>query len=74
MIQRIISAAQQFYGGFLGDNITYKALELIITAQFSIYGRIIRDRYSKEEAEKCLEIVSKFFDNGWKMLADDILK
>lgn len=58
----------------LEDNIIYKALELIITAQFSVYGQIIRDRYSKEEAENCLKIVSTFFDSGWKMIVADTLK
>lgn len=74
MIQRIISVAQEFYGSVLEDNITNKALELIITAQFSVYGQIIRDRYSKEEAETCLKLVSTFFDSGWKMMMAYTLK
>ena len=71
-IQRIITEAQQFYYSFLGDSINKKALELIIVAQFSVYKQVIQNGYSKEEAESCLEIVSQFFDSGWKMIMDDV--
>lgn len=72
MIQRIITEAQQFYYSFLGDGINKKALELIIAAQFSIYKQVIQNGYSKEEAESCLKVVSKFFDSGWKMIMNDV--
>lgn len=72
MIQRIITEAQQFYCSFPGDGINKKALELIIVAQFSIYKQVIQNGYSKEDAECCLKVVSKFFDNGWKMIMDDV--
>ena len=71
-IQRIITEAQQFYYSFLGDSINKKALELIIVAQFSVYKQVIQNGYSKEEAESCLEVVSQFFDSGWKMIMDDV--
>lgn len=56
----------------MGDSINKKALELIIVAQFSVYKQVIQNGYSKEEAESCLEVVSQFFDSGWKMIMDDV--
>ena len=41
-------------------------------AQFSVYKQVIQNGYSKEEAESCLEVVSQFFDSGWKMIMDDV--
>lgn len=74
VVQKIITVAQQFYSGILGDNISPKALELIITAQFSVYKQIIQNGYSKEEAESCLKVISNFFDSGWEMIAASALE
>lgn len=71
---RKIEESDRFFGNFPKSEDLKHAFEVLLTVQFDMYRQILKNGYTKQEAENCMQILNKFINGGWISIMNELMK
>lgn len=72
--KRKISESEKFFSDFPKSEDLKHAMDVLITAQFDMYRQILKNGYTREEAENCMKVLTHFINGGWIAIMEELLK
>ena len=74
LIRRKIQESESFFAYLPQSDDLIHALDVLLTVQFDMYRQILKNGYSKAQAQNCMKIMMKFMNGGWNAVMQDFLK
>lgn len=73
LTKRKIEESEHFFCDFPKSEDLKRAFEVLLTVQFDMYRQILKNRYTKNQAESCMKILMQFMNGGWKTIMKELL-
>lgn len=73
LTKRKIEESEHFFYNFPKSEDLKHAFEILLTVQFDMYRQILKNEYTKNQAEDCMKILMQFMNGGWKTIMKELL-
>lgn len=74
LTKRKIEESDAFFRNFPKSEDLHHAFEVLLTVQFDMYRQILKNGYTREQAEACMKILIEFMNGGWNGIMGKLME